>query len=161
VTDAEARAYYDERRELYSGLRIRASHILVKDRATAEAVRAELAEMPGATGTTATLCGRLGQVRHFGKLRFAHLQDRTGSMQIGFQRERLPDFWPERKRIEGNDLVSITGELGTTQKGEPTLWATSVVLASKALRAAPEKWHGLTDTEQRYRMRYVDLFANP
>jgi lysyl-tRNA synthetase class 2 len=120
-----------------------------------------LAEMPGATGTTATLCGRLGQVRDFGKLRFAHLQDRTGSMQIGFQRERLPDFWPERKRIEGNDLVSITGELGTTQKGEPTLWATSVVLASKALRAAPEKWHGLTDTEQRYRMRYVDLFANP
>ncbi len=112
-------------------------------------------------GQTVTLCGRLGVVRDFGKLRFAHLQDRTGSLQVGFQRERLADWWPNRKLVEGNDLVSITGELGTTQKGEPTLWATEVRLASKALRPAPEKWHGLTDTEQRYRMRYVDLFANP
>jgi lysyl-tRNA synthetase, class II len=113
------------------------------------------------TGQTATIAGRLGQVRDFGKLRFAHLTDRSGSLQVGFQRERLAAFWPDRKLVEGNDLVSVTGELGTTQKGEPTLWATEVTLAAKALRAAPEKWHGLTDTEQRYRMRYVDLFANP
>jgi lysyl-tRNA synthetase, class II len=112
-------------------------------------------------GQTVTLAGRLGVIRDFGKLRFAHLEDRSGSIQVGFQRDKLTAFWPDRKRIEGNDLVSITGELGTTQKGEPTLWATEVTLASKALRAAPEKWHGLTDTEQRYRMRYVDLFANP
>ncbi|MFY9343641.1 MAG: lysine--tRNA ligase [Planctomycetota bacterium] len=113
-------------------------------------------------GQTATIAGRLGVVRDFGKLRFAHVADRTGSLQVGFQRDRLPPaFWANRRWIEGNDLVSVTGELGTTQKGEPTLWATEVVLASKALRAAPEKWHGLTDTEQRYRMRYVDLFANP
>ncbi len=120
-----------------------------------------LADFALRTGQTVTIAGRLGVVRDFGKLRFAHLQDRTGSLQIGFQRDRLAAFWPDRKTIEGNDLVSITGELGVTQKGEPTLWATDVVLASKALRAAPEKWHGLTDTEQRYRMRYVDLFANP
>ncbi|MBX3463366.1 MAG: lysine--tRNA ligase [Planctomycetes bacterium] len=126
-----------------------------------EPVAAVLADFAGRQGRAATLCGRLGQIRDFGKLRFAHLQDRTGSIQVGFQRERLPAFWPERKRIESNDLVSVTGELGTTQKGEPTLWATEVVLAAKALRPAPEKWHGLTDTEQRYRMRYVDLFANP
>jgi lysyl-tRNA synthetase, class II len=112
-------------------------------------------------GQTATVAGRIGIVRDFGKLRFAHVQDRTGSLQIGFQRDRLPGFWPDRKLIEGNDLVSITGELGVTQKGEPTLWATEVTLASKALRAAPEKWHGLQDQEQRSRMRYVDLFANP
>ncbi|MBL9078037.1 MAG: lysine--tRNA ligase [Planctomycetes bacterium] len=111
-------------------------------------------------GQSVTLCGRLGQIRDFGKLRFSHLQDRSGSIQVGFQRERLATFWPERRRVESNDLVSVTGELGTTQKGEPTLWATDVVLASKALRPAPEKWHGLQDTEQRYRMRYVDLFAN-
>ncbi len=120
-----------------------------------------LAELPTRMGETATVAGRLGQVRDFGKLRFAHLQDRTGTIQIGFQRERLAAFWPDRKLLEGNDLVSVTGELGTTQKGEPTLWATEVVLAGKALRHAPEKWHGLQDTEQRYRMRYVDLFANP
>ncbi|MEO6597234.1 MAG: lysine--tRNA ligase [Planctomycetota bacterium] len=120
-----------------------------------------LGDFQSRTGQTVTVCGRLGQVRDFGKLRFSHLQDRSGSIQIGFQRERLAAFWPDRKRVEGNDLVSITGELGLTQKGEPTLWATEVQLAAKALRAAPEKWHGLTDTEQRYRMRYVDLFANP
>ncbi len=120
-----------------------------------------LADFAQRIGGTATIAGRLGVIRDFGKLRFAHLADRTGSLQVGFQRERLPDFWPDRKRIEGNDLVSITGELGTTQKGEPTLWATEVVLAAKALRPAPEKWHGLVDQEQRYRMRYVDLFANP
>ncbi len=120
-----------------------------------------LSDFAARHGQVVTIAGRLGVVRDFGKLRFAHLGDRTGSLQVGFQRDRLPEFWPNRKLIEGNDLVSVTGELGVTQKGEPTLWATEVVLASKALRAAPEKWHGLTDTEQRYRMRYVDLFANP
>ena len=120
-----------------------------------------LADFAAHVGRTATITGRLGQVRDFGKLRFAHLTDRSGALQVGFQRERLAGFWPERKLIEGNDLVAVTGELGHTQKGEPTLWATAVVLASKALRPAPEKWHGLTDTEARYRMRYVDLFANP
>jgi len=114
-----------------------------------------------APGRVVTLRGRLTQIRDFGKLRFSHLQDRTGEIQVGFERERLPAFWPGRKQVESNDLVAITGELGRTQKGEPTLWATDVVLASKALRAAPEKWHGLQDQEQRYRQRYVDLFANP
>ncbi|MSR40195.1 MAG: lysine--tRNA ligase [Planctomycetes bacterium] len=112
-------------------------------------------------GQIVTLCGRLTQIRDFGKLRFSHLGDRTGSIQVGFERDRLPTFWPDRKRVEANDLVAIKGQLGRTQKGEPTLWATEVVLASKALRAAPEKWHGLQDQEQRYRQRYVDLFANP
>jgi lysyl-tRNA synthetase, class II len=121
-----------------------------------------LSDFAARHGQTATIAGRLGVVRDFGKLRFAHLSDRTGSLQIGFQRDRLPpEFWQNRKWIEGNDLVSVTGELGTTQKGEPTLWAAEVVLACKALRPAPEKWHGLTDTEQRYRLRYVDLLANP
>ncbi|MBK8100760.1 MAG: lysine--tRNA ligase [Planctomycetes bacterium] len=120
-----------------------------------------LADFDQRVGQAVTVCGRLSQIRDFGKLRFSHLQDRTGTLQIGFERDRLPAFWPDRKRVEGNDLVAITGIVGHTQKGERTLWATEVVLASKALRAAPEKWHGLQDVEQRYRMRYVDLFANP
>ncbi|MBZ0151391.1 MAG: lysine--tRNA ligase [Planctomycetes bacterium] len=119
-----------------------------------------LVDFAARIGQQVTICGRLSQIRDFGKLRFSHLEDRTGCLQIGFQRDRLAGFWPDRKLIEGNDLVSIRGELGLTQKGEPTLWADEVTLAGKALRAAPEKWHGLTDTEQRYRMRYVDLFAN-
>jgi lysyl-tRNA synthetase class 2 len=127
----------------------------------AEPVAGLLAEFDARLGGTATIAGRLGVVRDFGKLRFAHLGDRSGSIQVGFQRERLPEFWPGRKLIESNDLVVVRGEVGRTQKGEPTLWADEVTLASKALRPAPEKWHGLVDTEQRYRMRYVDLFANP
>ncbi len=119
-----------------------------------------LADFDSRIGQTVTFCGRLAQIRDFGKLRFSHLQDRSGSIQIGFERDRLPAFWPDRKRVEANDLVAIRGELGRTQKGEPTLWAVDVVLASKALRPAPEKWHGLQDQEQRYRQRYVDLFAN-
>ena len=125
------------------------------------AVASVVEEFDAKVGQTVTVAGRLSQVRDFGKLRFSHLTDRTGSIQIGFQRDHLPDFWPTRKKIESNDLVSITGEVGLTQKGEKTIWAKEVMLAAKALRPAPEKWHGLQDTEQRYRMRYVDLFANP
>jgi len=123
-------------------------------------IAAALADFDERLGQTVTFRGRLTQIRDFGKLRFSHLQDRSSGIQVGFQRERLPEFWPQRKKIEPNDLVAITGELGRTQKGEATIWATEVVLASKALRPAPEKWHGLQDQEQRYRQRYVDLFAS-
>ena len=69
-------------------------------------------------GETVTVAGRLSQVRDFGKLRFSHLSDRSGSIQIGFQRDDLAEFWPNRKKVESNDLVSITGEVGLTKKGE-------------------------------------------
>ena len=124
-------------------------------------VASVLDDFDAKVGQIVTVAGRLSQVRDFGKLRFSHLTDRSGAIQIGFQRDHLPAFWPDRKKVESNDLVSVTGEVGLTQKGEKTVWAKEVVLASKALRPAPEKWHGLQDTEQRYRMRYVDLFANP
>ena len=127
---------------------------------TPEPVAECLAGLAERTGEKVTIGGRLTQVRDFGKLRFSHLWDRSGSIQVGFQRDRLPEFWPDRKKIEANDVVVITGELGKTQKGEPTVWAEEVVLASKALQPAPEKWHGLQDVEARYRMRYVDLLAN-
>ncbi|HLU39108.1 MAG TPA: lysine--tRNA ligase [Planctomycetota bacterium] len=120
-----------------------------------------LVDLDARAGTRVVVAGRLGQMRDFGKLRFAHLHDRSGSVQIGFERDALPDFWPDRKLIENGDHVVIRGRLGRTQKGEPTVWADQVTLASKSLRHPPEKWHGLQDVEIRYRMRYVDLFANP
>ncbi|MCC6785513.1 MAG: lysine--tRNA ligase [Planctomycetes bacterium] len=122
-----------------------------------EPIATVLAQFAARTGGPATVGGRLTQLRDFGKLRFSHLVDRSGGIQIGFERDRLPEFWPNRKLVEANDIVVIEGELGTTQKGEPTVWARRVVLASKALRHAPEKWAGLQDVEQRSRMRYVDL----
>ena len=119
-----------------------------------------LADVDAKSGSIVVVGGRMSQLRDFGKLRFSHLHDRSGHMQIGFQRDALPAFWPDRKLIEAGDHVVIRGRLGRTQKGEPTVWADVVTLASKALRHPPEKWHGLQDVEIRYRMRYVDLFAN-
>ena len=127
----------------------------------AEPIARLIADFEHRIGQVVTIAGRLTQVRDFGKLRFSHLLDREASIQVGFQRDRLPGFWEDRKLIEANDHVVVTGEVGRTQKGEMTVWANDVVLAGKALRHPPEKWHGLQDVEARYRMRYVDLFANP
>jgi lysyl-tRNA synthetase class 2 len=119
------------------------------------------ADNPGQrVGDSVTVAGRLLGLRDFGKLIFAPLLDRSGRIQIGMQKDRLGDWWPRRKELDGGDLVAITGNLGHTQKGEPTIWATSVELLAKALAPPPEKWHGLTDKEARYRRRYVDLWAS-
>ena len=111
-------------------------------------------------GETVTIAGRIMGLRDFGKLIFAPVKDRTGRMQVGMQKNKLAEWWPNRKNLDGGDLVGITGELGHTQKGEPTVWATEVLLLAKAVAAPPEKWHGLSDKEARYRRRYVDLWAS-
>jgi lysyl-tRNA synthetase class 2 len=119
------------------------------------------AEAPGArAGEVVTIAGRMLALRDFGKLIFVPVLDRTGSIQVGFQRDRLGDWWPQRKLLDGGDLLGVTGELGHTQKGEPTVWASEVRLLAKALAPPPEKWHGLADVELRYRRRYVDLWAS-
>lgn len=119
------------------------------------------AQAPGPlVGSKVTAAGRLLSLRDFGRLVFAPLLDRTGRIQIGLQRDQLSEWWPQRKLLDGGDLLGIEGELGHTQKGEPTIWARSVRLLAKALAPPPEKWHGLSDVETRYRRRYVDLWAS-
>jgi lysyl-tRNA synthetase, class II len=119
------------------------------------------AEEPGPlAGERVTIAGRLLGLRDFGKLIFAPVLDRTGRLQVGLKKDRLSEWWPERKQLDGGDLVGIAGELGFTQKGEPTIWADEVRLLAKAVAPPPEKWHGLTDVEARYRRRYVDLWAS-
>ncbi len=118
-------------------------------------------EQPGARiGETVTIAGRLLGLRDFGKLIFAPVLDRTGRIQVGMQKAKLSEWWPERKFLDGGDLVAITGELARTQKGELTIWAHEVQLLAKSLAPPPEKWHGLVDVEARYRRRYVDLWAS-
>ncbi len=118
-------------------------------------------EEPGPLiGETVTVAGRITSLRDFGKLIFAPVQDRTGRIQVGLQKAKLADWWPQRKELDGGDLVGIRGELGRTQKGEVTVWAHEVHLLAKSLAPPPEKWHGLVDVEQRYRRRYVDLWAS-
>jgi len=111
-------------------------------------------------GRSVAVAGRLLSLRDFGKLVFAPLRDRSGRIQVGLQRDRLSAWWPQRKFFDGGDLVGIRGELGFTQKGELTVWADQVRLLAKAVAPPPEKWHGLSDVETRYRRRYVDLWAS-
>jgi len=119
------------------------------------------AEKPGPlAGERVTVAGRMLQARDFGKLVFAPLQDRTGRIQIGLQRDDLSSWWPKRKQLDAGDLLGVTGKLGHTQKGETTVWASEVRLLAKAVAPPPEKWHGLSDKELRYRRRYVDLWAS-
>ncbi len=118
-------------------------------------------ETPGSlVGESVTIAGRLVGLRDFGKLIFAPVLDRTGRIQVGLQKQRLGDWWEDRKLLDGGDLVAVRGELGHTQKGEPTIWAASIELLAKAVAPPPEKWHGLVDKELRYRRRYVDLWAS-
>ncbi|MCB9915181.1 MAG: lysine--tRNA ligase [Planctomycetes bacterium] len=118
-------------------------------------------EAPGPRlGQTVTVAGRVLGLRDFGKLIFAPLLDRSGRMQVALQKNALAEWWPQRKVLDGGDLMAFTGELGHTQKGEVTVWAKEVHLLAKAVAPPPEKWHGLADKELRYRRRYADLWAS-
>jgi len=118
------------------------------------------AEAPGPRiGERVTVAGRLLSLRDFGKLIFAPVLDRTGRLQVGLQKNKLGEWWPQRKWFDGGDLVAVSGELGFTQKGEPTIWGDEVQLLAKAVAPPPEKWHGLSDKEIRYRRRYADLWT--
>ncbi len=109
----------------------------------------------------ATLAGRLMIMRVMGKAAFADLKDSAGRIQLYAQKNTLGDErFAAFKNLDLGDIVSVTGVMFRTNAGEVTLKVESFTLQSKALRPLPEKWHGLTDVEQRYRQRYVDLIVN-
>jgi len=106
--------------------------------------------------------GRVMLKRDMGKLSFLTLRDDTGDLQVALDKKRLSDRdWQVRDLIDLGDHLVVTGKLGQTNKGETTIWASSVSMAAKALLPPPAKWEGLSDVELRYRQRYVDLWANP
>jgi len=109
----------------------------------------------------ARVAGRVMLQRGFGSLVFLTVRDRSGDMQVGLSKKMLAAAWPVIKLLDLGDLIGVEGKLGKTKTDELTVWADSFTLLCKSLRPMPEKWHGLTDTEWRYRHRYVDLFANP
>ncbi|MBU1741891.1 MAG: lysine--tRNA ligase, partial [Proteobacteria bacterium] len=111
---------------------------------------------------TFALAGRLMAIRNFGKAAFARLADRDGQLQVHLRRDILGDeTYGLFKKLDVGDIVGLTGPLFHTKTGELTLQAESLRLLTKSLRPLPEKWHGLTDVEIRYRQRYVDLMVNP
>ena len=108
-----------------------------------------------------TVAGRIMAVRNFGKAAFIHFKDRTGRLQAYIRKDRVgEDSYGVFKLMDIGDFIGITGTLFRTKTGELTLLAGEVVLLGKSIRPLPEKWHGLTDTETRYRQRYVDLVMN-
>ncbi len=110
----------------------------------------------------AVLAGRIMTLRRFGKAAFAHLQDATGRLQIYLKKDSLDsESAALMKQIDMGDLVGVKGVLFRTKTDELTVQVSSLTHLSKALRPLPEKWHGLTDVETRYRQRYLDLITNP
>jgi lysyl-tRNA synthetase class 2 len=114
------------------------------------------------SGPVVKAAGRVMLKRDMGKLSFLTLRDETGDLQVALDKRRVDEkSWNVRDLIDLGDLIVVEGPLGSTNKGEITIWATGVTMASKALLPPPAKWEGLSDVELRYRQRYVDLWANP
>ena len=120
-------------------------------------VRAAFAE-----GLAVRVAGRVVAVREMGKSVFAHVQDGTDKFQIYVQKNALGDeSFAAFKAVDLGDFIGLEGELFTTRTGEQSVKVLKWELLSKALHPLPEKWHGLSDVEVRYRQRYLDLIANP
>jgi lysyl-tRNA synthetase class 2 len=110
---------------------------------------------------TLAVAGRLIAKRDFGKSSFAHILDGTGKIQLFFQAQALGDSYDQTKTYDIGDIIGVVGTPFRTKTDELTLNATEARLLTKGLRPLPEKWHGLSDVETRYRRRYVDLIVNP
>jgi len=108
----------------------------------------------------ARVAGRMMTMRVMGKASFCHLQDMSGQIQLYLQRDALAEKYEEFKKWDMGDIVGAEGVLFKTKTGELSVKVEDVRLLTKALRPLPDKWHGLADTEQRYRQRYVDLIMN-
>ncbi|WP_291291674.1 lysine--tRNA ligase [Enterococcus sp.] len=110
---------------------------------------------------SASVAGRMMTKRGKGKAGFAHLQDREGQIQIYVRKDQVGDEAYELfKHADLGDFFGVTGQIMKTDTGEVTVKAKTIVLLTKALRPLPDKYHGLTNIEQRYRQRYLDLISN-
>lgn len=114
-----------------------------------------------AKALTAIIAGRMMTKRGKGKVGFANLQDREGQIQIYVRKDIVgEENYDIFKKSDLGDILGVEGDVMKTDTGEVTVKATRLTHLSKALRPLPEKWHGLTDTETRYRKRYLDLISN-
>lgn len=113
-------------------------------------------------GKTVTIAGRMMFKRVMGKASFCNVRDLQGDIQAYVARDNIgEESYKDFKKYDVGDLMTITGEVFKTKTGEISVHATDVTLISKSLQILPEKFHGLTDTDMRYRQRYVDLIMNP
>lgn len=113
------------------------------------------------SGQELRLAGRILTVRRMGKVTFAHIADGSGKIQIYLRQDVLGiEKYADFKNLDIGDYIGVKGTLFRTRTGETTLEVTDLVLLCKSLRPLPDKWHGLTDVEKRYRQRYLDLLTN-
>ena len=127
-------------------------------------LKEEFKDLPNETdsGKKVALAGRMMSKRVMGKASFAHLRDDKGDIQLYVRRDELGDEpYAAFKKLDVGDIIGVKGEVFRTKTGELSVRAEEITLLAKSLRPLPEKFHGLTDTEMRYRQRYVDLIANP
>ena len=111
---------------------------------------------------TVTVAGRMVSRRVMGKASFVHLQDDSGKIQLYVRREDVgEDVYAGFKKWDVGDIIGVTGFVFRTQTGEISIHAESLTLLAKSLLPLPEKFHGLTNTDLRYRQRYVDMIVNP
>ena len=113
-------------------------------------------------GQEVSLAGRLMSKRGMGKVSFCDLQDKSGRIQLYARKDEMDEAEYARfKKYDIGDIVGVKGVVFRTQRGEMSVRVVKVTLLSKSLLPLPEKFHGLTSTELRYRQRYVDLIVNP
>src|SRR3954469_4424066 len=130
---------------------------------TAGALHAEYGDLEPGTETerVVRLAGRILLLRRQGKLSFATVQDRDGTVQLFVNQRAIGQEAHEAfDRLDRGDWIGVTGTVMTTKRGELSIGVQEFQLLSKALRPLPEKWHGLSDVDTRYRQRYVDLVVN-
>ena len=113
-------------------------------------------------GQTVRLAGRLVSKRVMGKASFSHIQDFDGKIQLYVRRDVLGDDpYAGYKKFDIGDIIGVVGDVFKTNAGEISIKASEIKLLAKSLTPLPEKYHGLKDTDLRYRQRYVDLIVNP
>ena len=112
-------------------------------------------------GKIVSLAGRLMAKRGMGKASFCNIQDESGAIQIYVREDKLGESYAKFRKVDIGDIVGVVGEVFRTQKGEISVKVSEFTLLSKSLQPLPEKYHGLTNTDLRYRQRYVDLIVNP
>lgn len=135
-------------------------------------LQSEFAELPSGAEVEleVAIAGRILARRVFGKLAFFSLQDETGTIQLYLDKKRIqegmadidPDAFNHLKQLtDVGDILGVKGTIKRAEKGELSVYVRQYTILTKSLLPLPDKWHGLTDTEKRYRQRYVDLIVNP
>ena len=161
VTLSRARALFDEAAHAAHDAADRAAREAAKQQAASGGAPAAAPAVPD-TRAEVHVAGRVIQHRDMGKIVFLQLRDHSGDLQASISKAAVPaaDF-DIAKSLDYGDIVTTSGRIGRTQKGEICVWSRSLALQSKNLEPPPSKWHGLEDEELRCRRRYVDMWANP